>query len=120
VEIKPGEEKRKLNLTVVRDHHELTVPVELERPGLGERENVATVLGIDAGEWQRAQAAAKAQMAAAQLALQKAQRQLLDQQRLISEKMRHALEEYQRAIQQQLKLKLHRQLDPLAGQNRAI
>jgi S1-C subfamily serine protease len=51
LEIKTGEEKRKLNLTVVRDRHEQTVPVELEKPGLGEREKVATLLGIEAGQW---------------------------------------------------------------------
>jgi membrane-associated protease RseP (regulator of RpoE activity) len=120
LEIKPGEENRKLNLTVVRDHHELTVPVELERPSLGEREKVATFYGIDPGEWQRTEAEAKAQMAAAQLALQKAQKQLHDQQLQMSEKIRRALEVYQRAVQEQLKLRLQKQLDPVAGQNRAI
>jgi type IV secretory pathway VirB9-like protein len=120
LEIKPGEEKRKLNLTVVRDHQELTVPVELEKPGLGERERVATVFGIDAGEWQRAAAEVRAQLAAAQLALQQAQKQLRDEQLLMSEKMRHATEEYRRAIQEQLQLQLQKQLNPLAGQNRAI
>jgi membrane-associated protease RseP (regulator of RpoE activity) len=120
LEIKPGEEKRKLNLTVVRDHQELTVPVELEKPELGEREKVATVFGIDAGEWQRAEAEAKTQMAAAQRALQQAQKQLRDEQLLMSEKMRHATEEYRRAIQEQLQLQLQKQLNPLARQNRAI
>jgi C-terminal processing protease CtpA/Prc len=120
LEIKPGEEKRKLNLTVVRDHHEQTVPVELERPGLGEREKVATVFGFDAEEWQRAGAAAKAQMAAAQLALEEAQRQLSDQERGISGKARQAAEEYRRVIQEQLKLQLQKQLHPPPGQNEAI
>jgi membrane-associated protease RseP (regulator of RpoE activity) len=120
LEIKPGEEKRKLNLTVVRDHHEQTVPVELERPGLGERERVALGFGIDAGEWQRAEAVANAQMAAAQLALEEAQRQLSDQQRGISEKARQAAEEYRRVIQEQLKLQLQKQLHPPPGQNEAI
>jgi membrane-associated protease RseP (regulator of RpoE activity) len=120
LEIKPGEEKRKLDLTVVRDHHEQTVPVELERPGLGERERVALDFGIDAGEWQRVEAAAKAQMAAAQLALQEAQKQLRDQQGRISEKARQAAEEYRRVMQEQLKLQLQKQLHPLTGQNEAI
>jgi membrane-associated protease RseP (regulator of RpoE activity) len=120
LEIKPSEEKRKLNLTVVRDRHELTVPVELEKPGLGEREKEAAGLGIDAGQWQRLEAETKLQMEAAQLALQQAQRQLSDQQRLMSEKMRHAAEEYQRAIQEQLKLQLQKQLHPPPGQNEAI
>jgi C-terminal processing protease CtpA/Prc len=120
LEIKPGEEKRKLNLTVVRDHHEQAVPVELERPGLDERENVATVFGFDAGEWQRAEAAAKAQMAAAQLTLEEAQRQLSDQQRGVSEKARQAAEEYRRVIQEHLKLQLQKQFHPPPGQNEAI
>jgi predicted metalloprotease with PDZ domain len=120
LEIKPGEEKRKLNLTVVRDHHEQTVPVELERPGRGEREKVAMVFGFDAGEWQRAEVGAKAQMAAAQLALEEAQKQLRDQQRLISEKARQAAEAYQRALKEQLKLQLQKQLRPPPGQNEAI
>jgi predicted metalloprotease with PDZ domain len=120
LEIKPGEEKRKLDLTVVRDHHEQTVPVELERPGRGERERVALGFGIDASEWQRAEAAAKAQMAAAQRALQEAQKHLSDQQHLVSEKIRHATEEYRRLIQEQLKLQLQKQLHPLTGQNEAI
>jgi membrane-associated protease RseP (regulator of RpoE activity) len=120
LEIKPGEEKRKLNLTVVRDRQEQTVPVELERPGLGEGERVALGFGIDAGQWQRAEAAAEAQMAAAQLALEEAQRQLSDQQRGISEKARQAAEEYRRVIQEQLKLQLQKQLHPPPGQNEAI
>jgi predicted metalloprotease with PDZ domain len=120
LEIKPGEEKRKLNLTIVRDHHEQAVPVELERPGLGERERVALGFGIDAAEWQHAEAAAKAQMAAAQLALQEAQKQLGDQQHVMSEKARQAAEEYRRVIQEQLKLQLQKQLHPPPGQNEAI
>jgi hypothetical protein len=120
LEIKSGEEKRKLDLTVVRDHHEQTVPVELERPGLGERERVALGFGIDAGEWQRVEAAAKAQMAAAQLAWQEAQEQLRDQQHLMSEKVRHATEEYHRVMQEQLKLQLQKDLHPLTRQNQAI
>jgi membrane-associated protease RseP (regulator of RpoE activity) len=120
LEIKSGEEKRKLNLTVVRDHHEQTVPVELERPGLGEGERVALGFGIDAGEWQPAEAAAKEQMAAAQLALEEAQRQLRDQQGRISEKARQAAEEYRRVMQEQLKLQLQKQLHPPPGQNEAI
>jgi membrane-associated protease RseP (regulator of RpoE activity) len=120
LEIKPAEEKRKLSLTIVRDRHEQTVPVELEKPGLGEREKVATVFGFDAGEWQRAEAEAKTQMAAAQLALEEAQRQLRDQQRGISEKARQAAEEYRRVIQEQLKLQLQKQLDPVAEHNEAI
>jgi C-terminal processing protease CtpA/Prc len=134
LEIKPGEEKRKLSLTVVRDHQELTVPVELERPGVGPRERVALGFGIDASEWQRAEAEAqaqlaaaqcveanlRAQLAAAQLALQKDQRQLRDQQLVMSEKMRQALEVYQRAAQEQLQLQLRKQLNSAAGQDGAI
>ena len=120
LEIKPGEENRKLTLTVVRDHHEQTVPVELEKQGLGEREKVAARFGADVGEWQRAEAETKAQMAAAQLALKDAQKQLNDKQRLLSDKMRQAAEEYRRAIQQQLKLQLQQQLDSRARQNEAI
>ena len=120
LEINPNEEKRKVNLTVVRDHHEQTVPVELERLGPGERGRVAADFGIDAGEWQRVRSGGKSELAAAQLALQEAQKQLSDQQRLMSEKARRAAEEYQRAIQEQLKLQLQKQLHPLAGQNEAI
>jgi membrane-associated protease RseP (regulator of RpoE activity) len=120
LEIKPGEEKRKLNLTVVRDHHEQTVPVELEQQGLGEREKVAARFGADAGEWQRAEAEAKAQMAAAQLTLKDAQKQLSDKQRLLSDKMRQAAEEYRRAIQRQLKLQFQQQLDSRARQSETI
>jgi membrane-associated protease RseP (regulator of RpoE activity) len=120
LEIKPKEEKRKLDLTVVRDHHEQTVPVELERPGLGERGRVALGFGIDADEWQRAEAQARAQMAAAQLALQEVQRRLSDQQRLMSEKARQAAETYRRAIQEQLKPRLQKQLHPSPGQSQII
>ena len=112
--------KRKVNLTVVRDRHEQTVPVELERLGPGERGKMAANFGIDAGELQRFAAEAKAQLAAAQLALQESQRLLSDQQRQALEKARRAAEEYQRAIQEQLKLQLQKQLHPLAGQNEAI
>jgi len=120
VEIKPSEEKRRLNLTVVRDRHEQTVPVDLERPGLGDREKVAAGFGIDAGELQRWGAEAKARLATAQLALQETQRLLRDQQRQALEKARHAAEEYQRALQEQLKLQLQKQLQPPPGQNEAI
>jgi predicted metalloprotease with PDZ domain len=123
LEIKSGEEKRKLNLTIVRDRHEQTVPVELERPGLGEREKEVVGLGIDSGEWRRVEAEAKAQMEAAQLALQEAQKQLGDQmKRLMSDKMRQAADEYRKATQEQEKLKLQyqKQLHSLAGQSEAI
>jgi C-terminal processing protease CtpA/Prc len=121
LEIKSGEEKRKLNLTVVRDHHEQTVPVELEKRGLGEREKVALDLGANAGGWQHAQAEMKAQMGAAQVALQDAQEQLRDQMKhLTSDKMRQAADEYRRALQQQLKLQLQNQLHSLARQSEAI
>jgi BMFP domain-containing protein YqiC len=59
-------------------------------------------------------------MAALQLALQEAQGQLRDQQRLMSEKMRQGAEEYRRAVQEELKLQLQKQLHPMAGQNEAI
>jgi len=120
LEIKTGEEKRKLNLTVVRDRHEQTVPVELERPELDERGRTALGFGMDSGEWQRAEAQAKAQLAAAQRALQEAQKRLGDQQHLISEKARQAAEAYQRALQEQLKLKLQEQLQSPHGQSEII
>jgi membrane-associated protease RseP (regulator of RpoE activity) len=110
LEIKPGEEKRKLNLTVVRDHQERTVPVELERPGAGERERAARDFGIEAGQWERIQAELKAQLAASQRALQEAQKQLVERQHLISDRMQQAAEAYRRAVQQQLKLQLNNQL----------
>lgn len=116
LEIKPGEEKRKLDLTVVRDHHEQTVPIELEKQGQGEREKVAGAPGIDAGELRRAEA----QMAAAQRALQEAQKHLGDQQRLMSDKMRHALDMYQRDAERQLKLQLQNKLHSLARESDAI
>jgi membrane-associated protease RseP (regulator of RpoE activity) len=120
LEIKPSKEERKVNLTVVRDRHELTVPVELERLGPGERGKMAANFGIDAGELQRWGGEAKAQLATAQLALQESQRLLSDQQRQALEKARHAAEEYQRTIQEQLKLQLQKQLHPPPGQNEAI
>jgi membrane-associated protease RseP (regulator of RpoE activity) len=120
LEIKPGEEKRKLNLSVVRDRQEQTVPVELEKPGLGDREKVAAGFGIDGVDLQRQEAQAKAQMAAVRLALQESQRQLRDQQRLMSEKIRQATERYSQAIQEQLKLQLQKKLHPPPRQNEAI
>jgi membrane-associated protease RseP (regulator of RpoE activity) len=120
LEIKPSKEERKVNLTVVRDRHEQTVPVELERLGPGERGKMAANFGIDAGELQRFAGEAKAQLAAAQLALQGSQRLLSDQQRQALEKALRAAKEYQRAIQERLKLQLQKQLHPLAGQNEAI
>jgi predicted metalloprotease with PDZ domain len=124
LEIKPSKEERKeerkVNLTVVRDRHEQTVPVELERLGPGERGKMAANIGIDAGELHQRLEGAKAQLAAAQLALQQSQRLMSDQQRQMLEKARRAAEEYQRAIQEQFKLQLQKQLHPLAGQNEAI
>jgi predicted metalloprotease with PDZ domain len=114
LEIKPSIQERKVNLTVVRDRHEQTVPVELERPGPGERGKMAANFGFDAAELQRYAAEAKAQMAAARLALQQSQRLLSDQQRQALEKARRAAEEYRRAVQEQ------KQLHTPAGQNEAI
>jgi predicted metalloprotease with PDZ domain len=120
LEIEPSKEEHKVNLTVVRDRHEQTVPVELERPGPGERGRMAANSGIDARELQKRLEGAKAQMAAAQLALQQSQRVLTDQQRQMSEQARRAAEEYQRAMQEQLKLELQKQLHPPSGQNETI
>jgi hypothetical protein len=110
LEIKSGEERRKLNLTIVRDHHEQTVPVELERPAHFEHEKEVAGFGIDTAEWQRFEAQARAQMKAAQLALQEAQKHLSDQQRLLSDNMRRAAEQYRQAVQQQYKEQLRLQL----------
>jgi len=119
LEIKPSKEERKVNLTVVRDRHEQTVPVELERLGPGERGKMAANFGIDAGELQRVEGEAKAQLAAAQLALQVSQSLLSDQQRQMLEKeARQAAEEYRRAIQEQLKLQ--KEFHPLARQDKAL
>jgi len=85
LELKPGAEKRKLSLTIVRDHHEQAVPVELERPGVGEHEKEVAGNGTDAGEWQRVEAQFKEQMAEAQRALQESQKQLSEQQRSMIE-----------------------------------
>jgi len=120
LEKNPSEEERKVNLTVVRDRHEQTVPVELERQGPGERGREAANFGIDADELQRFAGEAKAQLAAAQLALRESQRLLSDQQRQALEKARRAAEEYKRALQEQLKLQLQKQLHPPPGQNEAI
>ncbi len=111
VELKSGEETRKLNLTVVRDHHERTLPVELKKPELFEHGKETADLGIDSVEWQRVQAEAKKQMAEAQIALQEARNHLGDQQRLLSDQMQRAAEKYRQAVQQQLKEQLKLQLE---------
>jgi hypothetical protein len=120
LETKPSKEERKVNLTVVRDRHEQTLPVELERLGPGERGKMAANFGFDADELQRFAGEAKAQLGAAQLALQESQRLLSDQQRQALVEARHAAEEYRRAIQEQFKLQLQKQSHALAGQNDAI
>jgi len=120
LELKSGEEKRKLSLTIVRDHHEQTVPVELERPGHGEHEKEVAGFGVDAGEWQRVEAQLKEQMAEAQRNLQEAQKHLSDQQHLMSEKARQAAEAYRRAVEEQLKLQRQKQLAHPAGESEAI
>ena len=120
IETKPSEEKRKLSLTVVRDRHELTVPIEVEKPGAGERESVDAGFGIDTAELQRLGEEVKAQLAAAQPTLQDAQRQLRDLQRLMSEKVRRAAEDYRRAVQEQLKLQLQNQSISLERQKQSI
>jgi membrane-associated protease RseP (regulator of RpoE activity) len=111
VELKSGEETRKLNLTVVRDHHEQTLPVELKKPELFEHGKETAGFGIDSGEWQRVQAEAKKQMAEAQHALQEAQTHLGDQQRLLSDQMQRAAQKYRQAVQEQLKEQLKLQLE---------
>jgi membrane-associated protease RseP (regulator of RpoE activity) len=111
LELKSGEDKRKLSLTVVRDHHEQTLPVELERPELLQHGKEVAGLGIDSGEWQRGEAEAKKQMAAAQLALEQAQKHLGDQQRLLSDQMQRAADKYRQAVQEKLKEQLKLQLE---------
>ena len=120
LEIKSGEDKRKLNLTVVRDRHEQTIPVELERPGVGEGNKEVAGLGLDSGELGRVEAqaqaqltAAKAQMANAQQALEQAQQQLRNKQLQMSDQMRRAIEKYRQAAVEQMKeqLKRRQQLD---------
>ncbi len=120
LDLKPSKEERKVNLTVVRDRHEQTVPVELERLGPGERGRMAANFGIEADQLQQLQGQAKAQLEAAQLALRDSQRSLMDQQRQMSEKARQAAEEYKRAVQEQLKLQLQKQIHSAGGQNDAI
>ena len=120
LESNPSKEEHKVNLTIVRDRHEQTVPIELETLRPGERGKMAANIGIDAGELHQRLEGAKAQLAAAQLALQQSQRLLSDQQRQALEKARRAAEEYQRAIQEQFKLQLQKQSHTLAGQNEAI
>jgi membrane-associated protease RseP (regulator of RpoE activity) len=120
LELKAGEEKRKLSVTIVRDHHEQIVPVELERPGLGEHEKEVAGFGVDAGEWQRVEAQLKEQMAEAQRNLQEAQKHLSDQQHLMLEKARQAAEAYRRAVEEQLRLQRRNQLGHPAGQSEAI
>jgi membrane-associated protease RseP (regulator of RpoE activity) len=120
LELKPGGETRKLSLTIVRDHHEQTVPVELERPGFSEHEKEIAGMGFDAAEWQRVETQYKEQMAAAQRTLQEAQKHLSGQQHLWSEKARQAAEAYRRTVEEQLKLQLRKQLGRTAGQSEAI
>jgi len=116
VELKSGEDTRKLNLTVVREHHEQTVPVEVKRPEPFERGKETAGLGIDSGEWQRAAAEARKQMADAQLALQEAQKHMGDQQRLLSEQLRRAAEKYRQAARQQLQEQLKKAQTQLKSQ----
>ncbi len=111
VELKSGEETRKLNVTVMRDHHEQTLPVELKRPELLEHGKETAGIGIDSGEWQRVQAEAKEQMAEARLALQQARQRMGDQQRLLSDQMQRAAQKYRQATQEQLKEQLKLQLE---------
>ena len=120
LELKPGGETRKLSLSIVRDHHEQTVPVELERPGFSDHEKEVAGMGIDAGEWQRVEAQFREQMAEAQRALEEAQRHLSDQDHLMLEKARQAAEEYRRAVEEQRKLQLRKQLGHTSGQSEAI
>ena len=111
LELKSGEDKRKLNLTVVREHHEQTMPVELERPELLQHGKEVAGLNFDSGEWERAEAEAKKQMAAAQQALKQAQEHLGDQQRLLSDQMQRAAEKYRQAAQDKLKEQLKLQIE---------
>jgi predicted metalloprotease with PDZ domain len=120
VDVNPAEEKRKLSLSVVRDRHELTVSIEVEKPGPGERERVDAGFGTDAAELQRLGAEVKAQLAAAQPALQDAQAQLRDMQGLMSDQLRRAVEEYRRAVQEQFKLQLQNQPQSQGGQGQSI
>jgi membrane-associated protease RseP (regulator of RpoE activity) len=111
LELKSGEDKRKLNLTVVREHHEQTLPVELERPELLQHGKEVAGLNFDSAEWGRVEAQAKKQMAAAQLALEQAQKHLGDQQRLLSDQMQRAAEKFRQAAQDKLKEQLKLQIE---------
>lgn len=120
MEIKPGDEKRKLDLGIVRDHHDQTVPVELEKQEPGEHGNVAANSGINGADWERVESQAKAEMTAAQRAMQEAQKHLGDQQLLMSEKMKHAMEVYQKDVVRQQELQLQKKLRALERQSDVI
>ena len=120
LEIKPGDEKRKLDLSIVRDHHEQHVRVELEKREPGVHWNEAAISGMNSADWKRVQAQAKAEMDAARRAMQQTQEKLSDQQRVISEKMKHAMEVYQKDVVRQKELQLQKVQRALERQNDVI
>ena len=117
LEIKSGTTKRKFNLSLVREHHPLTVAVELEKLAPAEIEKAAAQTDLRARMAEAETALKEAQkhlsdqqgllskqalnghMAEAESALKEAQQHLSDQQRLLSDQMRKAVETYQKAMQ---------------------
>ena len=99
-----SEEKRKVNLTIVRDRREQTLAVELERTGFGPRRRLAEVevFGIDPEELSRMKADLKAQVGQEQEAVQKLQRDLREQQQQLQGEWRRQVEEQRLRIQEQL------------------
>jgi predicted metalloprotease with PDZ domain len=99
------EGKRKVTLTIVRDHHEQTLPVELERSGRGEYREITAGehFGLDSEELRRLQAEARAQAAGAQKLAQQAQREVQAQQQKLHKEYRRQMEGQQRRLKEQLK-----------------
>jgi hypothetical protein len=128
LEIKSGTTKRKFSLSLVRDHHPLTVAVELEKLAPAEIEKAAAETDLRArmaeaetalkeaqkhlSDQQRllSEQALNAHMAEAKSALKEAQNHLSDQQLLLSDQMRKAVEQYQKATQDEQLRQLQKHL----------
>jgi len=99
-----SDEKRKVNLTILRDRREQTIAVELERltPGEHRRITEGDFFGIDPVALERVQASAKAQLAEAHHAVEQVHRQAAEQQRRLQGEWHRQLEEQMKQLREEL------------------
>jgi predicted metalloprotease with PDZ domain len=103
IDVGPSEEKRKVTLTIVRDHHEQAIPVEIKRLDPGEDGKALERFRTDLRELRNLKTQ---KMVQARIALQEAetewgaqqQHRMMDDVRRATQEQQHAIDEARKAL----------------------